>query len=294
MEIPKFDEFYNHTLLALKDGEILSGHDIDERVRVISKISEEDAGRLLPSGARPMFIDRTSWARTYLKKAGLIESPKRGHFKIMDEGLRVLRLGIYITTKYLSENYEEFYKFKYGNKGKKETEGEVLNSTPEELIEKAYKSINDSLGDDLLEIIMSESPEFFEKLVVDLMEVMGYGKGFVTKYSKDTGIDGIINEDKLGFSKIYIQAKRWGKDNVVGRPEVQKFAGAMMGIPKMSKGLFITTSRFTDDAKSFADSQHIILIDGKRLTELMIEYNIGVHIQNTYKIKRIDRDYFEN
>ena len=141
---------------------------------------------------------------------------------------------------------------------------------------------------------MNQSPGFFESLVVDLMKAMNYGDGFVTKLSGDDGIDGIIHEDKLGFNLIYIQAKRWKPEITVGKPEIQKFAGAMMGPPRVEKGLFITTAKFSQKAREFADAQHIILVDGQKLTELMIEYGIGVSAQKTYCIKRIDSDYFSD
>ena len=152
--------------------------------------------------------------------------------------------------------------------------------------------INEQLADDLLSEVMQQSPAFFEQLVVDLMKAMDYGDGFVTKYSGDGGVDGIIHEDKLGFNLIYIQAKRWDPSTTIGKPELQKFAGAMMGPPKIEKGLFITTAKFSQGAKDFANAQHIILVDGQKLTTLMIEYSIGVSVEKTYYIKRIDSDYF--
>ena len=151
---------------------------------------------------------------------------------------------------------------------------------------------NEELADDLLTEIMSQSAVFFENLVVDLMNSMNYGNGFVTKISGDDGIDGVIHEDKLGFNLIFIQAKRWAPNTTIGKPEIQKFAGAMMGPPKIEKGLFITTAKFSKGAREFADAQHIILVDGRKLTELMIEYNLGVSVQKIYSIKRIDSDYF--
>ena len=172
--------------------------------------------------------------------------------------------------------------------------GTYHEETPQETFERVYQSINDALADDLLAMIMNQSPDFFEALVVDLMRAMGYGDGFVTKSSNDGGIDGIIHEDKLGFNLIYIQAKRWKTDTTITKPEIQKFAGAMMGPPKVEKGLFITTAKFSPGARQFADAQHIILVDGQKLTELMIEYELGVSTQKTYKIKRIDSDYFSD
>ena len=162
--------------------------------------------------------------------------------------------------------------------------------TPQETFDRVYSLINDQLADDLLTAVLEQSPAFFEQLVVDLMKAMDYGDGFVTKYSGDDGIDGIIHEDKLGFNLIYIQAKRWKTDITIGKPELQKFAGAMMGPPKVEKGLFITTAKFSPKAKEYATAQHIILVDGKKLTELMIEYGVGVSTQKAYLIKRIDSD----
>ena len=167
-----------------------------------------------------------------------------------------------------------------------------MSDTPQETLERTYSLINEQLADDLLSEVMQQSPAFFEQLVVDLMKAMDYGDGFVTIYSGDGGVDGIIHEDKLGFNLIYIQAKRWDPSTTIGKPELQKFAGAMMGPPKIEKGLFITTAKFSQGAKDFANAQHIILVDGQKLTTLMIEYCIGVSVENNYNIKRIDSDYF--
>lgn len=168
-----------------------------------------------------------------------------------------------------------------------------MAETPQETLDRIYRIINGQLADDLLEAIMEQSPSFFENLVVDLMKSMNYGDGFVTKTSHDEGIDGIIHEDKLGFNLIYIQAKRWDPKTVIGKPEIQKFAGAMMGPPRIEKGLFISTAGFSQGARMFADAQHIILVDGQKLTELMIEYGLGVSTQKTYEIKQIDSDFFD-
>ena len=196
----------------------------------------------------------------------------------------------------LADKYPSFAEFIKGNKKAIEKPLDYLQQnaieTPLETFERVYKAINDQLADDLLTEIMNQSSVFFENLVVDLMKSMGYGDGFVTKVSGDGGIDGIIHEDKLGFNLIYIQAKRWDPITTIGKPEIQKFAGAMMGPPKIEKGLFITTAKFSQGAKAFANAQHIILVDGQKLTELMIEYSLGVSTQKTYCIKRVDSDYF--
>ena len=162
------------------------------------------------------------------------------------------------------------------------TPSSTVSDTPQETLERTYSLINEQLADDLLSEVMQQSPAFFEQLVVDLMKAMDYGDGFVTKYNGDGGVDGIIHEDKLGFNLIYIQAKRWDPSTTIGKPELQKFAGTMMGPPKIEKGLFITTAKFSQGAKDFANAQHIILVDGQKLTTLMIEYSIGVSVEKTY------------
>lgn len=224
-------------------------------------------------------------------------APEIGHCQITDEGQRLLRSGVDITNNYLMEHYPDFAAFRKGKKDDIDPAGPPENDaseTPPETLERVYSIINEQLADDLLTAIIGQTPSFFETLVVDLMKAMGYGDGFVTKATGDGGVDGIIYEDKLGFNLIYIQAKRWNKDTVIGKPEIQKFAGAMMGPPKVEKGLFITTAKFSQGAMDFAKAQHIILVDGEKLTELMIEYNLGVSAQKTYQIKRIDSDYFSN
>lgn len=256
---------------------------------------------MISSNRQSVWALRFGWANTYLKKAGLVIAPKAGHCQITDEGKRLLNSGVDITNHYLAEHYPDFAAFV---KGKKIPPDPPIppdpsippdaSETPPETLERVYSIINEQLSDDLRTAIIGQTSSFFETLVVDLMKAMGYGDGFVTKATGDGGVDGIIYEDKLGFNLIYIQAKRWNKDSVIGKPEIQKFAGAMMGPPKVEKGLFITTAKFSQGAMDFAKAQHIILVDGEKLTELMIEYNLGVSAQKTYQIKRIDSDYFSN
>lgn len=225
-----------------------------------------------------------------------MEAPERAHVVITPEGKRILESGIPVTNELLMKQSPEFAKFQKRNTAEipamQEEEDDM--ETPQETFERVYRTINEQLADDLLTEIMNQSAAFFENLVVDLMKSMNYGDGFVTKISGDNGIDGVIHEDKLGFSLIYIQAKRWDPSTTIGKPEIQKFAGAMMGPPRIEKGLFITTARFSKGAQEFADAQHIILVDGRRLTELMIEYDLGVSTQKVYRIKRIDSDYFSD
>lgn len=296
MELPKYYELYVPFLEAVEDGGTHTVKEIKEAVAKKLRLSEESLAQRLASGRQAVFDNRIGWARTYLKKAGLIDVPKRACCRITEEGRSLLASGVRITDDMLAERYPEFAAFKYGGKGRAKA-GEMADvrneaETPQETLERMYQTINEQLADDLATEIMNQSAAFFEGLVVDLMRAMNYGDGFVTKASGDDGVDGVIYEDKLGFSLIYIQAKRWNPATTVGKPEVQKFAGAMMGPPRIEKGLFITTAKFSQGAREFAKAQHIILVDGKKLAGLMIEHGLGVSTQKTYRIKRIDSDYF--
>lgn len=295
MALPKYNELYVPFLKAISDEKIHSIKEIKDYISSFLNIGESEILERLPSGNQTVYDNRIGWARTYLKKAGLINVTQRAHFQITSEGKKLLESGVVITDKLLAEKYPDFAAFKGSKKVSdkaSESVKEDVVETPQETFERIYKTINEQLADDLLTEIMNQPAAFFESLVVDLMRAMGYGDGFVTKISGDGGVDGIIHEDKLGFDLIYIQAKRWEPNIVIGRPEIQKFAGAMMGPPKVEKGLFITTAKYSQGAKEFANAQHIILVDGRKLTELMIEYGLGVSTQKTYRIKRIDSDYF--
>lgn len=295
MELPKYYELYKPFLKALSDEKVHTLKEIKDYITKLLNLNEELLMERLPSGKQTIYDNRIGWARTYLKKAGLISSPQRAHLQITVEGQALLASGVNITDRLLAERYSEFADFIIGGKKiakQKDNIEETALETPQETLERVFKNINKQLADDLLTEIMNQSATFFENIVVDLMQLMGYGDGFVTKASRDDGIDGVINEDKLGFNLIYIQAKRWNPNTTIGKPEIQKFAGAMMGPPKIEKGLFITTAKYSQGAKEFANAQHIILVDGQKLTELMIEYGLGVSVQNIYKIKRIDSDYF--
>ena len=297
MELPKYNELYYPLLTVLSDGKVHTFKEIKEKIKHITGLTEDAVSEKLPSGKQTVYSNRVGWAKTYLKKAGLVVTPKQAYVQITDEGRKVLESGAEITNKLLAEKYPNFAEFiKTGRKiSRTDSDDEQVIETietPQETFERVYKTINEQLADELMTAIMGQSPVFFENLVVDLMRAMGYGDGFVTKVSGDGGVDGVIHEDKLGFNLIYIQAKRWDTDKTINKPEIQKFAGAMMGPPKIEKGLFITTAQFSQGAREFADAQHIILVDGQKLTELMIEYGLGVSEQKTYSIKRIDSDYF--
>lgn len=300
MALPKYDEFYRLVLNALQDGKSHSMKEVRNSIAQTLHLTEQDLSETLSNGSS-VYAGRVGWAKTYLKKAEMINSPQRGYITITPAGQSLLASNEPITNALLaklSSAFLDFYRPQSGNSTSTQSDsGNPQISTPEtpqETFERVYNLINEQLADELLNDVLNQSPVFFEHLVVDLMKAMGYGDGLVTKYSGDDGIDGIIHEDKLGFNLIYIQAKRWKPDITITKPELQKFAGAMMGPPKVEKGLFITTAKFSPKAKEYATAQHIILVDGKKLTELMIEYGVGVSTQKAYLIKRIDSDYFSD
>lgn len=300
MALPKYDEFYRLVLNALQDGKSHSMKEVRNSIAQTLHLTEQDLSETLSNGSS-VYAGRVGWVKTYLKKAEMIDSPQRGYITITPAGQSLLASNEPITNALLaklSSAFLDFYRPQSGNSTSTQSDsGNTQISTPEtpqETFERVYNLINEQLADELLNDVLNQSPVFFEHLVVDLMKAMGYGDGLVTKYSGDDGIDGIIHEDKLGFNLIYIQAKRWKPDITITKPELQKFAGAMMGPPKVEKGLFITTAKFSPKAKEYATAQHIILVDGKKLTELMIEYGVGVSTQKAYLIKRIDSDYFSD
>ncbi|MBI4843301.1 MAG: restriction endonuclease [Nitrospirae bacterium] len=299
MAIPDYQSIMLPFLIFIKDKE---EHSFREAVDGLAKefqLTEDEQKELLPSGQQEIFSNRVGWARTYLKKSGLVDSTRRGYFKITDKGIAVLnQKPEKIDVKFLDQ-FQQFKDFR-ALRHKKEDEDieteEIVESTPEEALETAYQRLRDDLAIELLQQVKTSSPSLFEKLVVELLVKMGYGgsrhdAGKAIGRSGDEGIDGIIKEDRLGLDIIYIQAKRW--DNTVGRPEVQKFAGALEG-QRARKGIMITTSTFSQDARDYVSriNSKIVLIDGKRLAQLMIDNNLGVNPLATYDIKRIDSDYF--
>ncbi|MEJ5225981.1 MAG: restriction endonuclease [Anaerolineales bacterium] len=278
-------------------------HSLREAVEVLAKqfqLSADELAELLPNGRKTRFYDRVGWAGTYLRKAGLLASSERGQFRITQRGLDVLnQKPVKIDVGFL-EQYEEFIQFRTRrNKEQKRSESNLEAQTPEEVMDDAYQTWRKNLADEILEKIKQCSPAFFETLVVDVLVKMGYGgtrqdAGKAIGRSGDEGIDGIINEDRLGLDVIYIQAKKWDKGTPIGRPEIQKFAGALQG-QRAKKGIFITTSTFTKDAYDFASKidSKIVLIDGDGLSQLMIDFNVGVNLLASYELKRVDSDYFE-
>jgi restriction system protein len=279
-----------------------------EAVEVLAKelgLTEDDLREMLPSGVQPTFVNRVGWAATYMKKAGLLETTRRGFYQITDRGRDLLEKQPKTINVELLRQYPEFREFegpkdtRSSNKASKQKAlSETSAATPLEQLEAAYESLRDKLADELLAKLKKVSPAFFEKVVVELLVKMGYGgsradAGKAIGKSGDGGIDGIIKEDKLGLDVVYIQAKRWDS-NPVGRPDVMQFVGALQA-QRANKGIFITTSRFTEDASSYVSQigSKIVLIDGEQLTNLMIEHDVGVSTVSLYPVKKIDIDYFE-
>ena len=268
-------------------------------------LTEDDIKELLPSGIQSAFVNRVGWASTYMKKAGLLESTRRGFYRITNRGKELLEKQPKSIDVKLLKQYPEFLEFQQlkgtrsGGKptnSREATENSI--STPSEALESAYENLRDELADELLSRLKQTTPAFFERVVVELLVKMGYGgsradAGKAIGKSGDGGIDGVIKEDKLGLDVVYIQAKRWDS-NSVGRPDVMQFAGALQA-QRANKGIFITTSRFTDDARSYVSQigSKIVLIDGDQLTGLMIEHDVGVSTISLYPVKKIDTDYFD-
>lgn len=299
MAVPKFFEFFEAFLKAVSDGELHSAKDVRNNIANSMKLTEEDLAEMLPSGTQRTFDNRVAWARTYLDKAGLIETPMRGKYHITKEGIRALTSNEKIDIAYL-EKSEEFKNFH--NVTTQNTSIEIQdekNETPLEILESAHKQYLSALASQLMDEVMKLTPVEFERLVVKLLLKMGYGSGIegagmVTQASNDGGIDGIIKEDQLGFSHIYIQAKQWALEQTVGKPEIQKFVGTLQG-QQAQKGLFITTARFSSGAIQYANNLlgvKVVLVDGSALAKLMIKHSVGVSLEQTYEVKKIDSDFF--
>ena len=306
MPIPDYQTLMLPLLRQIADQKIYIFKNVVDSLAKQFKLTDDELGELLPSGQSFLFPNRVGWARTYLKKANLIDSPKRGTIVITERGLSVLKENpIRLSSSYLTK-FPEFVEFQLNKKDPNDaapiasTQQEVDKRTPEETIETSYQDIRQSIAQELLETVIKLSPLSFERLVVELLVKMGYGgsikdAGKAVGRTGDEGIDGTIKEDKLGLDVIYIQAKKWQTANVVGRPELHKFVGALAG-QGAKKGIFITTSSFSKDAWEYIprNETKIVLIDGNFLTQLMIDYNLGVSTQRIYEIKRIDADYFDS
>jgi restriction system protein len=300
--IPSFQEAMLPLLRVVSDGKDHRFRDVVESLANHFALGDKERLEMLPSGRQPKFVNRVGWATTHLFKAALIERPRHGYLRITKRGLSLLEENPGRIDLKLLDRYPEHAAFR--NKGGKALQESVEEGTetpeertPSETIEAAYRVVRDSLAADLLLQIKACTPEFFERLVVDVLVGMGYGgtredAGRAIGKSGDEGVDGIINEDRLGLDVIYVQAKRW--EGTVGRPEIQRFVGALQG-QKARKGVFITTSDFSRQAREYASNieTNVVLIDGESLSNLMIDHNVGTTVVSSYEIKRIDSDYFE-
>ena len=300
MAVPDYQSLMLPLLKITGDRQEHSLGEVIDTLALQFELTDADRQEILPSGRQGKFDNRVGWARTYLKKAGLVESTGRAKFRITDRGLEVLRTNpVGINNRFLRQ-FPEFLEFqttsRQSNKRDDEEEAEEPSQTPEEILESSYQGLRHDLALELLERVKNSLPRFFENLVVDLLVAMGYGgskadAGQAVGRSGDGGIDGIIKEDRLGLDVVYIQAKRW--EGTVGRPVVQAFAGSLEG-QRARKGVLITTSQFSQDARDYVTriEKKIVLIDGEQLAQLMIDHNIGVAEVASYVVKKADLDYF--
>jgi len=306
MPIPDFQSFFYPFLKLSSDQKEHSLKEVRGYLTKCFSLTEEDRSERVPSGTQTKFDNRIYWTKSYFIKAKLIVSAKRGHFEITERGIKFLdKYQDRITIKDLKQ-IEEFKEFSLGTGAEKKSKNDIMSEsstvedkTPLETLEDSFQFIQTELAEELLEKIKTNTWQFFEDLVIDLMVKMGYGgsrktAGTHIKRTNDEGIDGIINEDKLGLDVIYLQAKRWTKEGGIGRPEIQKFVGALHG-KRAKKGVFITTGHFVKNSYEYVKTidPKVILIDGETLTNLMIENSLGTSTVESYVIKKIDLDYFE-
>lgn len=302
MAIPDYQTLMLPLLQFAADKKEHSAKEASEHIANVFNLLEEEKEEVIPSGKEPVIKNRTGWAINYFKKAHLLEATKRAHFRVTPRGLDILKSKPEKINSSFLMQFPEFREFKSIVNSPSNGETAVVTNeaekTPEEAMDTAYAALKNALAQELLTKIHSLPPSFFEKLVVELLVKMGYGgtlrdAGKALGKSGDGGIDGIIKEDKLGLDVIYIQAKRWNSNNPVGRPDVQGFVGALAG-HGAKKGVFITTSRFTPEAKAYTprNETKIVLIDEEQLAQYMIDYNLGVTTESVYEIKRLDTDYF--
>lgn len=306
MSVPDFQSIMLPLLQSASDGSEHKVSSITNQLALNFQLSPEDEQQLLPSGRQTTFSNRVAWAKSYLVQAGLLEATRRAHFQITDRGRQVLEENPQrIDIEYLLR-FPEFVDFRGRSHSPEETSiqeptssANLLNEeTPDEIIRSTVRQIEGALTKELLDRILSASPAFFEGLIVNLLLSMGYGgsredAGQIVGRAGDGGIDGVIDQDSLGLDRVYIQAKRYARDHPVSEPEIRAFSGSL-NAAKANKGVFVTTSSFTQPAQTFTDliSHRIVLIDGKMLTTLMIRHNVGVRIEETLYLKRIDEDFF--
>ncbi len=291
MEIPKFHETFIPILKVLENGETFQSREMYKKVidKFYTDLSKEQLEETTKSGDI-LINNRIAWGKSYLKKGGFIEFPKRGYVRITEKGKRHSASKLTLNEVESSDNFLEFYNEE--NPKLKTTPSKIHNASPQDLIDEGFNSIDIQVKDELLEKLKVLDPFYFEKVILILLKRMGYGDFIETSKTGDGGIDGIINEDKLGLDKIYIQAKRYG-DNKVREKDIRNFIGAMSG--DTQKGVFVTTSNFDIGAVKKANDAHhtIILIDGQKLVDLMHQYNVGVQIKTVYEVKELDIDFFD-
>jgi restriction system protein len=307
MSVPDYETLMLPLLKIAADGR---EHRITEVVALLArsfKLTEEERQQLLPSGKQTTFANRVAWAKTYLRQASLLEATKRAHFRITDRGRKVLAESPErIDNEYLSR-FPEFIQFRERSRLPVKplssdvpeiSEAPVQTQTPDELLRSTVKQIETVLGKELLDRVLAAPPAFFERLIVNLLLAMGYGashqnSGRIVGQSGDGGIDGVIDQDALGLDRVYIQAKRYAIESAVSEPEIRAFSGSL-GAAKADKGVFVTTSYFTQPARNFAERHpfRIVLIDGEQLATLMIRHNVGVQVDETLYLKKVDEDFF--
>lgn len=304
MKLPKYDEIQLPALKLLSDGNEWKAKEMEIPLGKVFQLTEEQISLMYDSGNGPVFVDRINWALSYLNMAGLVQKPKRGVYKINEDGLKLLSSNLDFK-KFITEKIDnrEIIRKKKGENDVKESSNEITEDlTPEETLYISFQGIKKSVFREILDTILSKNPREFEKLVVLLLQKMGYGgeienSGTVTQYSNDKGIDGIIKEDILGFGRINIQAKRYNIDNNVPREDIQKFVGAL-AVAQSDKGVFITTSNFTKGAYDYANSLNsstkIVLINGERLAQYIYDFNLGMQTEKTIEIKKLDSDFWDS
>jgi restriction system protein len=304
MAIPDYQSLMLPLLKHAAQGETRVP-DVAERIADELGLTREEREEMLPSARQRLLHNRIHWAKFYMSKAGLLDQPRRGHFVASREGRLLLATNPEKITVETLKQYPSFLDFYRGDNTRAESappraeeSATVDRVTPEEQIETAHSALQSALRQDLIQRILQNSPSFFENVIIDLLLAMGYGGSLRSAAAQlgrsgDGGVDGIINEDRLGLDRVYIQAKRYAPDNSVGRSDVQAFVGSLVGLGA-NKGVFVTTSSFSNQAQEFVRhlSQRVILIDGSRLTELMIEHNVGVRVSRAIEFKRLDEDYF--
>ncbi len=305
MAVPDFQTIMRPLLAEMSDGGDHAITAVRNSLAEHFSLTEDELAEEIPSGRAKTFPNRVGWATTYLYRAGLIERPRRSVYRLTARGKQVLadspeRVDLKVLAQF--EEFNDFRSSKAETQQPKDDQLEIdrveSGHTPEEQIAAAYTQFRSALAAEVLDRVFDQTPDFFEQLVLDVLHAMGYGgkrDDAAQRLGKsgDEGVDGVIREDQLGLDLIYVQAKKWKTSTPVGRPEIQKFFGALHG-QRATKGVFITTSTFTSEARAYADSvtPRVILVDGKELANLMIDHDVGVTVARAYRVKRIDLDYF--